>query len=244
MKSRLKITGYVVCLLSVFLLEGYISLYTGRYTVIDLGGAIDNIGKQTPHLQEEACRETLGDTQIATSDYHYQVWEKDDMFYVQLPLAYLPADETVFLHRSGYGEKNTLACTWPNVVTQEKIQAAPLEHFIAILSKEQYEDACEWCKFDLSLFGKKLAGKSHRVYPMNEVDMTGAKKIVDLHPATAYDKRPQLCRVAKEAPTRRTWYNYCLMPLSWAAEVVDIPLTIIATPIGWLVDAIYEPLHN
>ena len=102
MKSRLKITGYVICLLSVFLLVGYISLYTGRYTVIDLGGAIDNIGKQTPHLQEEACRETLGDTQIATSDYHYQVWEKDDMFYVQLPLAYLPADETVFLHCSGY----------------------------------------------------------------------------------------------------------------------------------------------
>lgn len=28
------------------------------------------------------------------------------------------------------------------------------------------------------------------------------------------------------------------------AEVVDVPLTIVATPIGWVVDAIYEPLHN
>jgi hypothetical protein len=34
------------------------------------------------------------------------------------------------------------------------------------------------------------------------------------------------------------------MPLSWAAEVVDIPLTIVATPIGWVVDAIYEPIFS
>lgn len=244
MNRHLKVIIYAVYLISAILLEGCISLATGRYTIIDLGGAIDNIGKQTPHLREEACRVALGDTQIATTDYHYRVWEKDGMYYVQLPLAYLPADESVFLHRCGYGEKNTLACTWPAEVTQEEIQAAPLEHFIAILSKEQYEDACRWVKFDLSLFGKKLSGRNHKVHPMNEVDMTGAKMIADLHPATAYDKVPQLCRVAKEAPSKRTWYNYCLMPLSWAAEVVDIPLTLIGTPIGWLVDAVYEPLHN
>lgn len=230
--------------MSAILLEGCISLATGRFTIIDLGGAIDNIGKQTPHLREEACMVTSGSTPIATSDYHYRVWEKDGIYYVQLPLAYLPADEWGLLHSCGHGEKNTLACTWPTEVTKEEIQAAPLEHFIAILNKEQYEDACRWVKFDLSLFGQQPAGSSHRVCPMNEVDLTGAKMIVDLHPATAYDKRPQLCRVAKEAPCKRTWYNYCLMPLSWAAEVVDIPLTLIGTPIGWLVDAVYEPLHN
>ena len=43
---------------------------------------------------------------------------------------------------------------------------------------------------------------------------------------------------------RRTRRNYILRPVSWLAYVADIPLTIVATPIGWLVDAIYEPLHN
>ena len=43
---------------------------------------------------------------------------------------------------------------------------------------------------------------------------------------------------------RRTCKNYILRPVSWLAYVADIPLTIVATPIGWLVDAIYEPLHN
>lgn len=232
---------------AIFMLSGMIScigMCTGHYTIIDLGGAIDNLGKQNPHLRQEACIATSGDTQYPTTDYHYRVWQKDGLYYVQLPLAYLPADESVFIHCCGFGKKKTLAYTWPDEVTQEDIQAAPLEHFIAILSKEQYADACKWIKFDFSLLGKKLAGRSHKVLPMNQVNLTGAEMILDSHSATAFTQRPQLCRVAKEAPTKRTWYNYTLMPLSWAAEVVDIPLTLIATPIGWLADAVYEPLAN
>ena len=221
-----------------------IGMCTGHYTIIDLGGAIDNLGKETPHLREEPCISTLGDTPFPPTDFHYRVWKKDDTYYVQLPLAYLPAAESVFIHCCGFGKKKTLAYTWPDEVTQEDIQAAPPEHFIAILSKEQYADACKWIKFDFSLLGKKLAGRSHKVLPMNQVNLTGAEMILDCHPATAFTQRPQLCRVAKEAPTKRAWYNYTLMPLSWAAEVVDIPLTLIATPIGWLADAIYEPLAN
>ena len=51
---HLKVIIYAVYLISAILLEGCISLSTGRFTIIDLGGAIDNIGKQTPHLREEA----------------------------------------------------------------------------------------------------------------------------------------------------------------------------------------------
>ena len=41
-----------------------------------------------------------------------------------------------------------------------------------------------------------------------------------------------------------TCRNYILRPVSSLAYIADIPLTIVATPIGWLVDAIYEPFHN
>ena len=52
------------------------------------------------------------------------------------------------------------------------------------------------------------------------------------------------CLIQNLPPPRRTWYNYCLMPLSWVGEVADIPLSLIATPVGWLVDAVYEPIAN
>ena len=35
-------------------------------------------------------------------------------------------------------------------------------------------------------------------------------------------------------PDRCTWYHYCLTPISIGAHILDIPLSIIATPIGWL----------
>ena len=41
-----------------------------------------------------------------------------------------------------------------------------------------------------------------------------------------------------------TCRNYILRPVSCLAYIADIPLSIVATPIGWLVDAIYEPFHN
>lgn len=33
---------------------------------------------------------------------------------------------------------------------------------------------------------------------------------------------------------RCSWYDRSLQPLNWCAEVVDIPLSMLATPIGWL----------
>lgn len=41
-----------------------------------------------------------------------------------------------------------------------------------------------------------------------------------------------------------TCRHYILRPVSCLAYIADIPLSIVATPIGWLVDAIYEPFHN
>lgn len=231
-------------------LESCIGLHTGRCTIINLGGAVDNIGKQTHHLRQEPCTASIGDTPFPTEALRYQVWKKESTYYVLLPLAYLPADETVFLHSCGFhcpcDGRETLEYSYPRKVTEQEIQLAPLENHIAILTEAQYADACKWRKFDFGLFGNgtKLAGQSHKVLPMSEVDLTGAEMILDCPPTTADIKRPQLSRVAREAPARRTWYNYTLMPLSWAAEVIDIPLTLIATPIGWLVDAIYEPLAN
>lgn len=82
-----------------------------------------------------------------------------------------------------------------------------------------------------------------RILPAAEVDLSHAVLLSD-----GYGEQHPMRRIWRNSENlpspRRTWYNRCLMPLSWAAEAVDIPLSLIATPIGWIADAIYEPLNN
>ena len=81
------------------------------------------------------------------------------------------------------------------------------------------------------------------IFAAGDMNWEGASPHKDI-----YDHPSNLHKIwlnSEDIPTpRRTWYNQCLRPISWVAEVADIPLSLIATPIGWVVDAIYEPLAN
>ncbi len=76
-----------------------------------------------------------------------------------------------------------------------------------------------------------------------EIDVKG--NMVRTPEMAQFTWNPELYKIRTHSISpRRTCKNYILRPVSWLAYVADIPLTIVATPIGWLVDAIYEPLHN
>ena len=76
-----------------------------------------------------------------------------------------------------------------------------------------------------------------------EIDVKG--NMVRTPEMEQFTGNPELYKIRTHSISpRRTCKNYILRPVSWLAYVADIPLTIVATPIGWLVDAIYEPLHN
>ena len=241
MNRRLKITSYVVCLLAVFLLEGCISLYTGRYTVIDTGGAISTIGREEPGLHY-TYRAELRPEYIV----HNKVWKKGDIYIVQIPVTYAAARESVIVH--GRGWKNTPNLwRWPDSRRSKGAAAgAQVEYYYALMNEQQYRR--------LTFRVKRITKEHERpfyqvpVHPASEIDLSGAELVLDsessLKKNDVRTPRLEFWRAERQVPDRRAWYNYFLMPLSWAAEVADIPLTIVATPIGWLVDAIYEPLHN
>lgn len=241
MNRRLRITGYVVCLLAVFLLEGCVSLYTGRYTVIDTGGAISTVGREEPGLLY-----TYRPEHRPSYIVHNKVWKKGNTYIVQIPVTYAPARETFILH--GRGWKNTPSTwRWPDSRRRAADSAgAPVEYYYALMDETQYRR--------LTIRLKRITREHERpfyqvpIHPAAEIDLSGAELVLDSRASLKKNdlRTPHLdfWRAEEQVPDRRAWYNYCLMPLSWAAEVVDIPLTIIATPIGWLVDAIYEPLHS
>jgi hypothetical protein len=235
MTRRRRIFAMLGILLLSLGLEGCISLYTGRYTVIDTGGAVSTIGREEAKLLYTHRPEHRPHYIV-----HNKVWKKGDTYIVQIPITYAPASETFIQH--GRGWHNTPnQWGWPDSRPRERASAgAPEEYYYAHMNEKQYRR--------LTFRLKRITREHQRpfyqvpVLPAAETDLSGAELVLDSAVSLKKNdlRTPQLefWRAEKQVPNRRAWYNYPLMPLSWAAEVVDIPLTIIATPIGWVVDAI------
>lgn len=239
-KPYLKKLIIITALVLVSCLVSCIGLKTGRFTIIDTGGAIAAIGQQKANLRKEplpAGKETLAYNKGL--DYHYRVWKKGENYIVGIPVAYVPARYSVLVHRCGLEKRpHTLQTELPRErYTDEERMDYPLELVYAEISEQRYR----------SLF-KQRKWRRHLIPDdtlRDESVLNGAKLVLDIHGKEA-GMHPNLTSNVDpdRLPRRRAWYNQCLRPVSWVAEVVDIPLSLIATPIGWLADAIYEPLAN
>lgn len=240
MRRSIKITCYAACFILSFLLEGCIGLYTGRTTFIDAGGAIANIGQKQARLRPDGQTEKKG---RVISQFRYRIWKKEDSYILQLPVCYVPARYPVLVHLSGSDawRKKTLEGQYPGSYTDAELRCYPVEYFYAELTEKQYK--MMW-RVDRRI-KQNYSGvfRDVRILPAAEVDLSHAVLLSD-----GYGEQHPMRRIWRNSENlpspRRTWYNRCLMPLSWAAEVVDIPLSLIVTPIGWIADAIYEPLNN
>ena len=238
--TTLKRIGICSAILLSSLLGSCISMYTGRATLIDTGGAIANIGQQRPRLRPE-----LPPKAKDKDDYqlHYRTWKKGDRYLVELPVCYAPANYSVINHFAGHDtwRKKTLKGEYPHHFSEAELAQFPVEYYYAELTEEQYKEL-----WPMRKIVKRTSYSPFRHVPIFaacDMNWEGAiphKDIYD-HPSCLH----KIWLNSEEIPTpRRTWYNQCLRPISWVAEGADIPLSLIATPIGWVVDAIYEPLAN
>ena len=238
-RKIMKKAAYVAALLVLIGLESCISLYTGRATLIDTGGAIANVGQERPHLHPE--RQTVG-----KSDYgfHYRVLKKGEKYIVEIPVCYTPANYSVLVHFAGHNTWNrkTLNGEFPARFNNKELARYPQELFYAELTEDQYRQL-----WKIRRHMKEQRPSPFRdvpIRPAAEVDLSGTEQVLDIY-GERYHRIARIWNNSSELPPpRRTWYNYCLMPLSWVGEVADIPLSLIATPVGWLVDAVYEPIAN
>ena len=244
MPRRRKILVCLACCLLTLLLEGCISLYTGRATIVDTGGALAGIGQQLPHLRPENLEQPQDETR--SKQWHYRIWKRGDRYLVQLPVCYAPARNSVLVHFAGKytWKKKTLDGQYPSPrYSDAELARYPVELFYAELTEAQYQRLHGPADRRIKISRSEARYLHTPIFSASEIDLADAEPMPDTHgPA---DKMMRLFRNNRDKlPSRRAWYNYPLMPLSWVAEVADIPLSIAATPIGWLVDAIYEPLNN
>ena len=241
MTRRRRIFAMLGILLLSLGLEGCISLYTGRYTVIDTGGAISTIGREEAKLLYTHRPEHRPNYIV-----HNKVWKKGDTYIVQIPITYAPASETFILH--GRGWHNTPdQWRWSDMQQRKTDSAgATVEYYYALMDEKQYRR--------LTVRLMRITREHHKpfyqvpVHPASEIDLSGAELVLDSAASLKKNdlRTPQLefWRAQEQVPDRRAWYNYLIMPLSWAAEVVDIPLSIIATPVGWIADVVSYPFSD
>lgn len=245
MNNRKLLKKVIICF-SILLSCVPVSCISGRATIIDTGGAIAAIGQQQAQLREEALPEGKQSTgNNKDSDFHYRVWKKGEHYIVDIPVSYAPARYSVLNHicRSSHkSDYKNLECSIPKPhFSQDELADYPTEHLYAELSEFRYKQLFRMSKIRLH----SLPDDCLRESP----DLSDAELVLDIHGYDFGTREPlhPLFRTHIRPdclPRRRTWYNQCLRPVSWVAEVVDIPLSLIATPVGWLVDAVYEPLAN
>ena len=242
MKKRtiLKRIGICSAIILSSLLASCISLYTGRATIIDTGGAIANVGQQRPRLRPELPPQAKNPTNY---QMHYRTWKKGERYLVELPVCYAPANYSVLVHWAGHDawRKKTQNGEYPKPYSKADLSQFPVEYYYAELTAEQYKKMWHMNK---RIKAPRLASFQHiPIFAAADINLRDAIPHKDFYGHSAHMQK--IWQNSQEIPEpRRTWYNQCLRPISWIAEVADIPLTIVATPIGWVADAIYEQLAN
>lgn len=238
-KKILKTVAYVIGILLAIMLECYVALLTGRWTIIDLGGMLAEPGQMQPVLRPDYLDTSGGK---ATPSYPVRVWKHETAYTVEIPIAYVPAHYSLILHNAGYCNHQRKTLHKPYFRRSlDEIMSNPEEKFNTRLSNKEYRSLCHIHKSRGGLRYPITDTVQH-----NRVNLIFEQRAGKIICDSAEDMgQPHLYNLdVTVLPSRRTWYNRCLQPISWVAEVIDIPLSLIATPIGWLVDAIYEPLNN
>ncbi len=169
-------------------------------TIVDLGGAVDNVGREIPVSHDLAMpfkkhRKTT-----------YPLYTMaDGKRYIELDVRYLPA-----------------RAKWFNC------------YMVGGCPVEAYE------RFDIlylsptKTYYAEIEGEGPytvtRLIAADEFTPTGATvgKI-------AFSEVEAHMAITAHLPEHRSTLNTVVQPIRWAAEVADIPLSFIATPINWLV---------
>ncbi len=203
-------------------------------TLIDTGSMLDDVGKQSPCRQIKFVEEKKPLQSYYTGE-ELQVWEKDGLYYVQLPVAYIPArvknrDFLVGMSMFCSGK----VFSYPREIAGDE-EVMPYQHtkeyFYAVLSKEQFNKAINPC----SSYFESLYRENYDVLPASEVDLRQAKKW-NLTPSQQSELDNYAVCMINVLPDRRTTGNQLRRPLVLVLDIADVPLSIAATPIAWVAD--------
>lgn len=203
-------------------------------TVIDTGGSLDSIGKEGASHQLVTKKNSWGET---PEKVPFSIYKRDSLYYVELPVVYIPAkisDKTFLILNVGVFIGRGDEFIYPAFETDLKeIQKYHIskETYYAVLTEKQFEIACKgWGKFEVPPINKE----KFPILPASEVDLRGAQLVNQGVPSVDVEQI-----IESKMPCRRTPGNQLRRPLVFILDVVDIPLSLAAAPVGWISRLIY-----
>ena len=183
-------------------------------TIISTGFRLDEIGKLEPKEHPD------GELR--------QVYQGSDYVYVQIPVVFIQNKEPIIRHLN-------IIEMWSNVVpyrypnNKNPDISAPENYFLQIPASYVKQGNV------VSAPAAREKHDSHiRLLSAKEVDLTTCVRLPDAKVSCPYELLTK----------QRTWGNRLRRPLAWCCMVADIPLSIIATPIGWMVDIVSYPCSD
>lgn len=183
-------------------------------TVITTGCCLDEIGQLEP--KEHLAGELR------------QVYRDKDCVYVKIPVVFIQNKEPIIRHLNIMDMwDNPIPYLYPN--NKNPRVRAPENYFLQIpLSGVKQGGVVA------ALAGSEGEHTEIRLISAQEVDLTTCVRLPD---ARVYCPHELLT-------TQRTRGNQLRRPLAWGCMVADVPLSIMATPIGWLVDIVSYPFAD
>ena len=203
-------------------------------TIIDTGSMLDDVGKQSPSRQIRFVEEKKPLQSYYTGE-KLQVWEKDGLYYVQLPVAYIPArvKNRDFLAGMSMFCSGKIISYPREIAGDEEVMPyqQTKEYFYAVLSKEQLNKAIN----PYSCYSDSFYRETYAVLPASDVDLNHAKKWNLSHSQQSELDDYAVCMI-KQLSDRRTTGNQLRRPLVLVLDIADVPLSIATTPIAWVAD--------
>ncbi len=190
---------------------------------VSTGAALDAVGRQVPAIQQTQVK---GISRFSP-DYAPSpttIWKKGELYYVELPVVYVPMRESWFSYCYAPGR----CVHYPSALSAAELyarQSQPQSYYAELNEKQLAMAAASLRKFERS----PLADEKFRVLKAGEVDLSGARKLSCSDPDIICKSHYFLSHL----PDKRTLGNQMRRPLACLLYVVDAPLTIGFSAINW-----------
>ena len=206
---------FLVCLsliLSLLLLHSCVYVSTS--------GVLDNVGHKQPAIEVQKSKSLFSTCQPKQPS----LWKKGDLYYVELPVVYVPMDCDLISVRFWHGIRvGSRDLSYAEAFAEQ----SESEIYYAELTKNQLQllvaDAGEYDS------GALLA-ENIRLLRADSVDMRTARRVKHRNEEFLAERSHVLL---SSLPHERTIGNQLRRPLTWALAAVDIPLSAGATVVGW-----------
>ena len=197
---------------------------------ITIGEGLDAVGRQQPMIPQTSPEKTESLFSVSAASQPLTVWKKGSMYYVELPVVYVPVNSPCFSLNAPLTHRR-----WPAARTAAELyeQQGEVQLYYVELTEEQLELACRSIGKHVPLYQS-----SFRVLPAPAVDLSGARK--ESRPGLSDNRYLFLSQLSD----KRTVGNHLRRPLVWVLQVVDVPLTIGASTIGLLVNLVCSPFED